>query len=261
MRAGFRKATLFLWAVATCLAVAMPARASFMVAYINATGGSVDYLTSYGIDVTYLNNPTGLTLAQLSSFDAVLISPNAGFTEASHIGDVVADYADAGGGVVLTAFDLFAFGGRIMTADYSPLNLISTANYVNTATLGTIYDAASPILDGVNPLLTTTQYDVQSGLNPNGVLVADWGATNLGGPRPAVAYTPLANSSVVFVNLFPRGDTISSDAGHMVANALKFSAGPATPGDPNAVPEPASLLLAASGAVLFLGRFRRKSAA
>jgi hypothetical protein len=237
---------------------AAEARAGFNVAYINANGGSVDYLSGAGINVTYLNNPTGLTLAQLAPYDAILISPNGAFSEATNIGNVAADFADSGRGVVLTAFDLFLFGGKIMTPSYSPLNLITASTYFNTVTLGTVFDSSSPILNGVNPLLATAQYDVESGLNPGATLVADWGATNQFGTRHAVAYTPLAHSSVVFVNLFPRGDSISSDSATMVANALKFSAVDPSPANANPVPVPPTFIMAAIGGVCLLGVARRR---
>lgn len=261
-----------LFAVLAVAAFATEAQASFQVAYINATGGSVDYLSSYGITVTNLNNPTGLTLAQLAPYDAILISPNSAFTESTNIGNVAADFADSGRGVVLTAFDLFALGGKIMTPAYSPLNLTNTGNLVNTATLTTVFDPNSPILSGVDPSQVVAKYNVAAGLNPGATLVADWGATNQTGSRHAVAYTTLDNSSVVFLNLFPSSGAAGVDSGitseaslRLVANALKFSATDPSPSGsgPVGAPAPPGLLLGAVGGVCLLGtgwRQRRRVA-
>src|SRR4051794_28305056 len=124
------------WFLALALAVTfgMEARANFQVAYINASGGSVDYLSSYGITVTNLNNPTGLTLAQLAPYDAILITGNSGFTDPTTIGNVAAAFADSGKGVVLTAFATFTIGGDIMTPAYSPVSLTNTNNLLNITT-------------------------------------------------------------------------------------------------------------------------------
>lgn len=233
------------------------------VAYINATGASVDYLSSYGINVTYLNNPIGLTLADLAPYDAVLTTGNAAFSDPTNLGNVLAQFADSGRGVVLTTFDYFSLGGSIMTASYSPVTLLSS-NYYNHnssgATLGTIYDPSNPIFAGVNTSQVISQYNLDVGLNPGATLVADY-ATDLtippvfGQTRHAVAYTPLANSSVVFLNLFP-GTGITQNLGFdsddelMIANALKFA--DTSPHPSSAVPEPSTLLLACLGGVCSL---------
>ena len=93
------------------------------IAYINY-GGNVNYLNGFGNTVTYLGNPIGLTLASLDGFDAVLVASDFPFSEPANIGNVLAAYADAGGGVVLAEFvfqGMYALGGQIMTASYAPL--------------------------------------------------------------------------------------------------------------------------------------------
>jgi len=255
------------WLLAlVCMAMpALDAQADFKVAYINATGGSVDYLSNFGIDVTYLNNPTGLTLAQLAPYDAVLITANSGFTDPTTIGNVAAAFADSGKGVVLTAFAFLSVGGDIMTTAYSPVTLTSGFPLANTVTLGTIFDSTSPILSGVDVSQVGGTNNIGVGLNPGATLVADWGATNQTGSRHAIAYTSLDNSSVVFLNLFPSSGNpnvgsgiTSNDTMLMVANALKFSAQDPSPPTAVATPAPASFILAVIGAAGLL-MLRRRS--
>jgi hypothetical protein len=235
-------------------ALATEVRADILqVAYINAQGGYVDYLSNSGINVTYFNdttsNPLHLTLAQLAPYNAILISGNGAFTDPTNIGNVAAAFADSGRGVVLTAFAYFTVGGNIMTPSYSPLNLISTNDFIASETLGTVFDASSPIFAGVNTSAVSDEYDVDLGVNPGATLVASW-TTNqnlapFGTTRPAAAIMPLANSAVVALNLFPGTgyvqNAISADAETMIADSLKFSA--ATPNPPT-VPEPSTLILA-----------------
>jgi hypothetical protein len=77
------------------------------IAYIR-NGGNVNYLVGFANTVTYLTNPVGLTVASLSGFDAVLVASDLAFSEPANIGNVLAAYADAGGGVVLAEFQLRA---------------------------------------------------------------------------------------------------------------------------------------------------------
>lgn len=238
------------------------------VAYINATGASVDYLSSYGINVTYLNNPVGLTLADLAPYDAVLTTANSGFSDPTNLGNVLAQFADSGRGVVLTAFDLFSLGGNIMTASYSPVSLITSADYNHNpgATLGTIYDASNPIFTGVNTSQVISQYNLDVDLNPGADLVADYATDTtipsaFGQTRHAIAYTPLANSSVVFLNLFPgtgstQNNGFDSDDELLIANALRFAG--TSPHPSSAVPEPSTLLLACLGGVCSLVFSKRR---
>jgi hypothetical protein len=249
----------WLLALALAPAFALVAHADFKVAYINASGGSVDYLSSYGITVTNLNDPTGLTLAQLAPYDAILITGNSAFTQPTTIGNVAAAFADSGKGVVLAAFATFTVAGDIVTPAYSPVNLTSTNPLLNTATLGTVLVPSSPILSGVDVSQVGAKYNVGVGLNPGATLVADWAATNQTGARHAVAYTSLDDSSVVFLNLFPSSGAVGVDSGIttsdsqlLVANALKFSAQDRSPPTDVTTPAPPSIVLAVIGAAVVL---------
>ncbi len=65
------------------------------------------------------------TLAMISTYDAVLAYTNNPPFDATALGDLLADYVDAGGHVVLANYSFVNppnyIGGRIMTAGYSPL--------------------------------------------------------------------------------------------------------------------------------------------
>jgi len=246
-RANFR------WLTTLALVTASPASFALNVAYIEDGGTSVGYLTPFGDNVTVIANPTGLTASALSGYNAVLVASNGEFSDPTGIGNALTQYANAGGGVVLTEFDFqsptgLALGGTINNPGYSPFT-VSSGNYYGTHTLSTVFQSSSPILNGVNVSSVTTNYASTVGLSAGATLVADWSNGS-----PAIAYNSLANSKIVGLNLYPDAAFLASADYALVANALVFST-QSTPAAP--VPLPASAWLMLSGVVGF-GAFARR---
>jgi len=164
---------------------------------------------------------------------------------------VLAAYADAGGGVVLAEFvfqGMFALGGQIMTASYAPLTTDPlSSGFAISSNVGTVFEPGSDLLDGVNLGTLSTDAQADVAVQPGAILVAKWSSG-----RAAIAYRPLANSTIVALNLNPSSVYADVDAQRLVANALAFSQNGAT-----VVPEPTPLLLlgtALSGLALRLRR-------
>jgi len=218
------------------LAAVSPVGFAANIAYINKSGGSISYLTGYGHTVTDFYNPSGLQLSQLQGFDVVIVTPNSQFSQPENIGNVVADFADAGGGVILTEFctqPISQLTGRIMQSDYSPFSLSATSNDALTSTLGTVYLPGSELFTGVTLSQVQTQFQSDPGVNSGAVLVADWASG-----RKAIAYRDLEESRIVSLNLFPdEAYTTNVNTRRLIANAVEFSM----------VPEPMGMSL------LFLG--------
>ncbi len=239
-----------------CLLTTHAVNASTSIAYINASGGSVDYLTGYGYSITYLNNPTGLTATSLSGYSAVLVASNSIFSEPSTVGDALAGFADAGGGVVLGEFcfqGLHALNGGIMTAGYSPFTRDPlNSGYSISSSLGTVYESGHPLLAGATGADTSFQANV--GLDSGATLVADWTSG-----RHAIAYNSLVSSSVVAVNMFPKSDYANSYDQQLWANALEYSMS-AHGGGNQTVPVPGAVALLSLGLGL-TGRVRRRQTA
>ena len=113
-------------------------------------------LASYGgFSVTSVDveNSTP-TLATLENYRAVLVWSDTYFSNPSSLGDVLADYVDAGGGVVL-AWAADSLGGNIAptgrwtSGGYSPYAYDNSPTAGN-ATIGQVLVPSSPLLSGVS---------------------------------------------------------------------------------------------------------------
>jgi len=111
---------------------------------IMATGllDSVDFIDAE------LTTPS---LSELGAYDAVLVWSNRGFGDATLLGDVLADYSDAGGGVVVAQFanGIIPIGGRFVSDGYEALAGASLDYYFEPYLQLVVTDALHPVLDGV----------------------------------------------------------------------------------------------------------------
>jgi len=234
----------------------VPSLRADQVAYIEASGGSIAYLSGYGHTVTDLGDPGSLTLADLAGYNAVVVASNSIFSNPTTIGNVVAEFAADGGGVVLTEFDFqgqWALSGNIMTHGYSPFTVDPlSSGYFFSSGLGTINDPSSPLLSGVNTADVSTGYQANVGLDPGATLVASWSSG-----RYAFAFNSLASSSVVDLNLFPAEGYVTSDDELLLSNAIYFSE---SGHGSTTIPEPASMVLLGTASLVLLRALRRKQA-
>ncbi|MEE9555432.1 MAG: S8 family serine peptidase [candidate division Zixibacteria bacterium] len=156
------------------------------------------------------------SLDELSEYDITVVWSNYLLSDPYAMGDVLADYVDNGGGVVLQQFSFgsgWNLDGRIMN-EYSPLSIDPTL-YM-TQSLGD-YDSGHPIMDGVGDV--TDQFMAGSSIINGGEWVASWGDGT-----PLVAYNPEVN--VVAVNSYI-GDSrqFTGDMIMLVHNAMNYALG------------------------------------
>lgn len=121
------------------------------------------------------------TLAQLLAYDAVMVWTNS--TPASNVawGDVLADYVDAGGGVVVTVFANSTttagrnIAGRWQTGYEVIMDQSGNASGANH-TLGTVHLPAHPVMAGVTAFTggTTGSRPTGTALEVGASLVAEW---------------------------------------------------------------------------------------
>lgn len=185
-------------------------------------------------------NTTSTTpdLATLLNYDACICWTNTTPTDNVAWGNVMADYVDAGGGVVVAVFAISdtlparALGGRWQTDGYEivvPLGGTTTGNGV----LGTINDPGHPIMQGVMSFNggTNSFRPTLSNTLPGSEIIAEWSDGRIlvaVGPNPRRADLGFYPPSNVCSAGFHDPNT---DGFVMMANALEYvaSGGPVGP--------------------------------
>jgi hypothetical protein len=167
-------------------------------------------------DLTEINAcGTPPTLATLSAFGAVLVWSNEPFSQPDVLGNVLADYVDQGGGVVLATYSFstsWHVTGRITTPGYSPFTVDSSPTTPSGVLDLGHSNTSHPIMQGV----TATSYFVNLNytnppLTAGSVLIAvDTAGNNV------VAINP--TNRVVGISIFPG----FGDMGLLFANAINF---------------------------------------
>lgn len=155
------------------------------------------------------------TLTSLSDFGAVLVWSNFAFSQPDALGNVLADFADQGGGVVIATYAFsssWRIGGRIAASPYSPFVVggasASPSGRLDLANSNT----AHPILQGV----AAGNYFVNSNYtNPALTQGATLLAVDTAGNR---VISVNSTNRVVGISIFPG----FGDMGRLFANALNF---------------------------------------
>ena len=222
-----------------------------VVSKLQATG---QFSTVTGV----LVNSTTPSLASMQQYDAVLVySDGVGFQNPTQMGNNLADYVDAGGGVVIGVFSFHSSSGpitvqgRLRTGGYVPFSFSGQSG----GSMTLVPDLPShPILDGVDYLHNgSSGYHHTVSTVSGATQVAHWS-----NGRPLVSeWVPHGGGGVVGINMFPpstgaRSDfwNQSGDGDILMANALSFVAGGGSPdavaGGPYMIDEGTAAVLDAS---------------
>jgi hypothetical protein len=165
VRRSFR---LFMLLLVTTCAV-MTASAAFasvgdiLIIYADTAGGPTQLQTALlaqpGVTsvVLFDGNAGTPTLAQLTPYETVVPFSNDVFSNATALGDVLADYVDAGGVVVQFGFahygpgQAYGVNGRWVTGNYNPYTYSTALVLAVPFTLGA-FNPADPLMAGVTAL-------------------------------------------------------------------------------------------------------------
>jgi len=171
------------------------------------------------------------SLTDLQRYDSVMVWSNYPFGDPVAMGDVLADYVDAGGAVVLNSVWTSGFGiaGRIVSDAYSPLTTGASTLSGDGPYVLVPKQPAHPLLSDV------ATFDGGSGSwradttpTDGSLLVATWSGP---GREPLVATKSQPTGRVVGLNFAPMSDDVfdgswdaTTDGGELAANALVFAA-------------------------------------
>jgi|GEM_PF-1262444 len=170
-----------------------------------------------------------ITLADLEGYDVVFVTNNtqwqqSGAVDPVVIGDLLADYIDGGGKVIVNQFtysyDAWKLSGRFITGQYGPFIPSTTDANIQTE-LGTILAPGHPILEGVSEL-EYSGYVQNVGLAPGAEALANWANGQL---------FLAVNGNVVALNALPSlGDggplQWTGDLPTLYQNAVHWLSGP-----------------------------------
>jgi len=177
------------------------------------------------------------TLEELQRYSAVLVYSynSSAFLDGSLMGDLLADYVDNGGGVVVTVFtncNNLRNGfvkGRFLDGGYHPIVPARQhdTNGKRPLILGRVLDQKHPIMSGIETVDGgRSSFFCPGSVNPKGHAICEWS-----NGAPLVVELGLERATVVGVNLFPpssdTGDPrfwqANTDGGRLLANALAFA--------------------------------------
>lgn len=170
-----------------------------------------------------------ISLSDLLPYDVVLTTNNtqwlgAGGVDPGVIGDLLADYIDAGGKVISNQFaysyDAWRMEGRFIDEQYGPFTP-STSDAVVDVELGTVHAPGHPVFEGVSTLLYSG-FVQNVGLAPAATAIASWSNGEL-----FIA----ANANVVALNMLPslgNGGSLqwTGDLPLIFQNAVHYLSGP-----------------------------------
>jgi len=195
-----------------------------------ASAGSLGAVSGHRLCTGELPCEFTPNLSQLQAYAAVLVYSDHSFYQRDALGDVLADYVDAGGTVTLVSngfsdLTTFAIGGRFLTGGYMP---VSQGAFLFGGTPLALVPVlpSHPILQGVNTFNggSSSLRNLVS-LAPGATLVATW---NDAANTPLIA----VKGRVVALNFFPASSTAradfwdaSTDGGRIMANALRWGFG------------------------------------
>ena len=191
------------------------------------------------------------TLAQLQAFDAVITWSNLNYQDATALGNVMADYVDSGGGVVVAVFanattaTARVLGGRWETGGYEIIDAPG-ASTTGAASLGNILVPGHPIMQGVNTFAggTSSFRPSTTAVTAGSTRVAEWSygrtlvATGVSPRRADLGFYPPSNA--VSATWWDQ----NTDGARLMANALTYTV----------IPEPSFLGVAAIGCIALLRR-------
>jgi len=169
------------------------------------------------------------SLSQLMGYDAVLTWSDYGYQNTTTLGNNLADYVDAGRGVVAAMFttgNWSRIGGRFDSQNYWCISPIGYTYGGGTQTLGTVYNPTHPIMKNVLSLVGNSRPS-SNAIMSGAVKIADWSDG-----IPLVVTKIVNGHNRVDLGMWPPSNDVtlgnswvtSTNGALLMANALAYSA-------------------------------------
>jgi len=165
------------------------------------------------------------TLADLSKYTMVLVYSDDPFSDATTLGNNLADYWDNGGTVVPAVFSNvkgYALAGRWITDGYDLIDPAGADDSPSETLPLVIIDTTSPLVSGVTTLTASAGFQSGGSVVNGAVTVAEWGSGT-----PLIVTGTKNNRRHVELNFYPpskaaRTDFWTGDGTKILVNALFF---------------------------------------
>ena len=175
------------------------------------------------------------TLQMLMAYDGIISWSNSSYQSGALLGDVFADYVDAGGGVVLAVYATStmtanrSLTGRWSTGGYDVI-VPRSGNTGGAVSLGNVLVPSHPLMAGVVALTSTQGARPTTTMLNQGQIIAEWSDGKI---LAAVGNT----TQRVDLGLYPPSSACTStfwdentDGGKLLSNALRYVCGGGAPG-------------------------------
>jgi hypothetical protein len=218
-------------AVATCDAILVVSTNTLVGADVRATlFGTGAFAT---VDLFNASSSTP-NASQLAAYHAVFVfSGDDPLSDATLLGDRLADFHDQGGGVVVAYAansgnnSDHSLGGAYGTADkgYALLDYASGSWDALSDELGDVLEPQSPLLTGVSFLAASNALRSTAVMSGRAIIVARWKG---GAGEPLVLRGQRGNRTLVELNFYPSSSSLDpgywiGDGAALMRNALKYS--------------------------------------
>jgi hypothetical protein len=179
------------------------------------------------VDVFYAESSSP-ALSTLQAYAAVLAWSHSGHS-GNICGDVLADYWDGGGAVVVAVYSTTEYSsgallqGRLGSAGNGYILIDPTGLESSSDSLGTVLEQQSPLMAGVASLSASSAFRSTGAVINGGVVVARWASG-----RPLVVRGTRSGRPLVTLNMYPPSSNAGSswwtgDGAALMRNALLYS--------------------------------------